>query len=104
MDNLEELVMGIICNAGAARSACMMAIKAAKEQDFEGAEKFMKAAHDASNEAHLVQTQLIEADEGEGKTPMSLILVHAQDHLMNSILCREMAAEFIDLYKTIHKK
>ena len=32
----------------------------------------------ALNEAHLVQTKLIEGDAGEGKMKVSLVLVHAQ--------------------------
>ncbi len=41
--------------------------------------------------AHQTQTQLIGADEGSGKIPVSLIMVHARDHLMNAMLCRELA-------------
>jgi PTS system cellobiose-specific IIA component len=48
---------------------------------------------------HSVQTKLIEADEGEGKTKMTLVMVHAQDHLMTSILCRELATELVEIYR-----
>ncbi|MGQ7113196.1 PTS lactose/cellobiose transporter subunit IIA, partial [Escherichia sp. TWPC-MK] len=44
--------------------------------------------------------QLIEADEGEGKTKMTLVMVHAQDHLMTSILAKELVTELIDIYRT----
>lgn len=60
--------------------------------------KMQEAAH-YSREAHLVQTQLIEADEGEGKTKMTLVMVHAQDHLMTSILAKELIAELIAIYR-----
>ena len=53
----------------------------------------------AFNEAHLVQTNLIEGDAGEGKMKVSLVLVHAQDHLMTSMLAREMVAELIELHE-----
>jgi len=46
-----------------------------------------------------VQTKLIEADEGEGKTKMMMVMVHAQDHLMTSILCRELATELVEIYR-----
>jgi cellobiose-specific phosphotransferase system component IIA len=51
------------------------------------------------DEAHAVQTQLIEADEGEGKTKMTLVMVHAQDHLMTSILAKELITELVDVYR-----
>ncbi|HBY6062637.1 TPA: PTS N,N'-diacetylchitobiose transporter subunit IIA [Klebsiella pneumoniae] len=82
---LEEQVMGIIINAGQSRSLCYEALHAAKAGDFTTADAKMQEAAHYSREAHLVQTQLIEADEGEGKTKMTLVMVHAQDHLMTSI-------------------
>ena len=76
---LEEQVMGIIINAGQSRSLCYEALHAAKAGDFATADAKMQEAAHYSREAHLVQTQLIEADEGEGKTKMTLVMVHAQD-------------------------
>mgnify|MGYP000727030237 CR=1 FL=1 len=55
----------------------------------------------ALSEAHRVQTQLIESDEGEGKMKVSLVLVHAQDHLMTSMLARELVAELIELHEKV---
>ena len=60
----------------------------------------MKDAAHFAREAHRVQTQLIEADEGEGKTKMTLVMVHAQDHLMTSILAKELIGELIAIYRS----
>ena len=49
--------------------------------------------------SHQMQTQLIEQDAGEARQPMTLIMVHAQDHLMNSLLAREFSEELIHLYQ-----
>ncbi|HHA1985799.1 PTS N,N'-diacetylchitobiose transporter subunit IIA [Enterobacter ludwigii] len=97
---LEEQVMGIIINAGQSRSLCYEALGFAKKGDFASADALMKEAAHFAREAHLVQTQLIEADEGEGKTKMTLVMVHAQDHLMTSILAKELVTELIELYRT----
>ena len=35
------------------------------------------------------------------KAPLSLLMVHAQDHLMTSLLCIDLAQEFVDVYKKI---
>ena len=43
--------------------------------------------------------QLIGQDAGEARQPMTLIMVHAQDHLMNSLLAREFSEELIHLYQ-----
>lgn len=97
--DLEEQVMGIIINAGQSRSLCYEALRLAKSGDFTSADELMKKANQFSREAHLVQTQLIEADAGEGKTPMTLVMVHAQDHLMTSILAKELVTELIEIYR-----
>ncbi|EIA2037323.1 PTS lactose/cellobiose transporter subunit IIA, partial [Escherichia coli] len=41
-------------------------------------------------------------DEGCGKIKVNLILIHAQDHLMNAILCQDLAREIISLRKELH--
>ncbi|HHL2527466.1 TPA: PTS lactose/cellobiose transporter subunit IIA [Yersinia enterocolitica] len=97
---LEEQVMGIIINAGQSRSLCYEALRSAKENNFADADDKMKEAEYYAKQAHLVQTKLIEADEGEGKTKMTLVMVHAQDHLMTSILAKELVTGLIDLYRT----
>ncbi|PSU33618.1 PTS N,N'-diacetylchitobiose transporter subunit IIA [Photobacterium lutimaris] len=99
--DLEEQVMGIIINAGQSRSLCYEALRHAKQGHFDEAEGLMKEAQTFANQAHLVQTQLIEADEGEGKTKMTLIMVHAQDHLMTSMLAKELVAELIELHRKV---
>lgn len=99
---LEEQVMGIIINAGQARSLCFEALRAAKQGQFDLAKERMQEAEHYAKEAHKVQTKLIEADEGEGKTKMTLVMVHAQDHLMTSILAKELINELIEVYQTRH--
>ncbi|CAM3749350.1 MULTISPECIES: PTS N,N'-diacetylchitobiose transporter subunit IIA [Rahnella] len=101
LQGLEEVVMGLIINSGEARSLAYVALKKAKEGDFEQARAVMAQSKMALNEAHLIQTQLIEGDAGEGKTKVSLVLVHAQDHLMTSMLARELIAELIELHEKI---
>lgn len=100
-DEFEEIVMGLIINSGQARSVAYGALKKAKEGDFEGARKLMEQSREALNEAHKIQTRLIGDDQGIGKTKVSLVLVHAQDHLMTSMLARELVTELIELHEKI---
>ncbi|HGY2794125.1 PTS N,N'-diacetylchitobiose transporter subunit IIA [Citrobacter amalonaticus] len=100
-EELEEVVMGLIINSGQARSLAYAALKQAKQGDFDAAKTMMEQSRMALNEAHLVQTKLIEGDQGEGKMKLSLVLVHAQDHLMTSMLARELVAELIELHEKL---
>nr|WP_039860870.1 PTS N,N'-diacetylchitobiose transporter subunit IIA [Photobacterium sp. SKA34] len=102
--DLEEQVMGIIINAGQSRSLCYEALRHAKSGNFSEVDSLLKEAQEFANQAHLVQTKLIEADEGTGKTKMTLIMVHAQDHLMTSMLAKELVTEMIELHKKVAKQ
>ncbi|MBC3253848.1 molecular chaperone TorD [Serratia fonticola] len=93
--DLEQTVMELLINAGEARSQAMMAIQAARQQAWQEADEMLEASQAAAREAHKVQTQLIGLDEGVGKIPVNLIMVHAQDHLMTAILCRDLAEEIV---------
>ena len=95
-EELEEVVMGLIINSGQARSLAYAALKQAKQGDFAAAKAMMDQSRMALNEAHLVQTKLI-----EGKMKVSLVLVHAQDHLMTSMLARELITELIELHEKL---
>ncbi|QLK18999.1 PTS lactose/cellobiose transporter subunit IIA [Raoultella ornithinolytica] len=63
------------------------------------AKLLLNEADGYARRAHLMQTRLIEQDAGEAHQPMTLIMVHAQDHLMNSLLAREFSEELIHLYQ-----
>ncbi|ANU35392.1 PTS lactose/cellobiose transporter subunit IIA [Vibrio scophthalmi] len=97
----EMVVMEIICNAGEARSLCYEALRLARNNDFDQAQEKLAQGKECLNKAHLTQTQLIEADQGEGKVPMTLVMVHAQDHLMTTILAHEMATEMVALHQQL---
>lgn len=102
-EELEEVVMGLIINSGQARNLAYAALKQAKQGDFAAAKTMMEQSRMALNEAHLVQTKLIEGDQGEGKMKVSLVLVHAQDHLMTSMLARELVTELIELHEKLEQ-
>ncbi|HBL5508070.1 TPA: PTS lactose/cellobiose transporter subunit IIA [Enterobacter hormaechei] len=96
---LEEAVMEIIVNAGQSRSLCFEALHAARQGNLDEAKSLLREADGYARQAHKMQTKLIEQDAGEARQPMTLIMVHAQDHLMNSLLARDLSEEIIHLYQ-----
>ncbi|STY42998.1 Lactose-specific phosphotransferase enzyme IIA component [Listeria grayi] len=56
-------------------------------------------ADDALLEAHHSQTALIQGEARGDRTEVSLLLVHAQDHLMNAITFKDLAKEIVELYR-----
>jgi cellobiose PTS system EIIA component len=103
MENLEEIIFGIILHGGNGKSSAMEAIQAAKKGDFKIAMDKLKESQDALNEAHHIQTTLIQGEIRGDKTEISLLMIHAQDHLMNAITLRDIASEMVDLYQLHYK-
>lgn len=98
---IKESLIEIISLSGAVKKKFLEAIKYAKNNEFKQAEKTFKAADDKLIKAHLKQTELIKREAGGEKVESSLLLTHAQDHLMTAILIKDMTREFIDLYQKI---
>ncbi len=95
----ETIAMTLIAHSGDARTLAFQALAAAKKNDFAEAERLMAESEKSSVEAHKGQTELLFAEANGKKTEMNVLLVHAQDHLMTSMLAQEMIREMIDLYK-----
>ncbi|WP_286183687.1 PTS lactose/cellobiose transporter subunit IIA [Bacillus sp. ISL-55] len=101
MMNLEEVSFQIILNGGNARSLAMEAINIAKMGEFEQAEQKIEEANEEMVKAHRFQTQLIQGEARGETVEIRLLLIHAQDHLMNAITVIDLAKELIDLHKKI---
>ncbi|WHX43045.1 PTS lactose/cellobiose transporter subunit IIA [Mesobacillus sp. AQ2] len=102
MVNLEETIFQIILHGGNGKSSAMEAIAAAKRGDMLGAREKLADASNELNNAHLIQTSLIQGEVRGEKTELTLLMVHAQDHLMNAITLKDLASEFVDLYEYVN--
>ena len=100
-DNLQT-VMGLIINGGNAKGSAFSAIKAAKIGDFEQADAKLKEADKFLAAAHSSQTDMLTKEANGKHAPVTLLMVHAQDHLMNAITFRDLAGEIVDLYKKVN--
>jgi cellobiose PTS system EIIA component len=103
MANQEEIIFQIILHGGNGKSYAMEAIAAAKQGDFDVAREKLQDAADALNQAHHVQTSLIQEEVKGNKHEVTLLMVHAQDHLMNAITVKDLASEFVDMYELVGK-
>lgn len=103
MENLEA-IMGLIMNAGNAKSDAMEAIQAAKAGNFKEADEKLKSADQSLVQAHHSQTELLTKEANGESIDITLLTVHSQDHLMTSITFVDLARELIDVYKRLEEK
>jgi len=99
----DEISFTLILHAGNAKSSAMLAIEAAREGDFTAAEQAMEEAKTELHKAHQCQTDLIQSEARGEATTLSILLIHAQDHLAMAMTATEQAAEWLYLYKKITK-
>lgn len=100
----QEIVLEIIISGGNAKSSAMEAIMKAKEGDINEAKRLLIRANEELGRAHKIQTELIQKEAAGRTTEVTLLMVHAQDHLMNAITVKDLAKEFVDLYEKISEK
>ncbi|MGE7090984.1 PTS lactose/cellobiose transporter subunit IIA [Lysinibacillus sp. NPDC048646] len=96
-----QAIMGLIVHSGNTKSECMEAIQLAKKGRISEAKEKINMANEALTEAHHSQTALLTQEARGEKVEVSMLLIHAQDHLMNAITFRDLAQEMIELYEHI---
>ena len=69
--------------------------------DFEKAKELIIKADEELGYAHSSQTSLIQGEAANDKIEFSLLLVHAQDHLMTTMTFKDLAVELIEVYEKI---
>ncbi len=103
MDNLELVSFQIISSVGEAKSALFEVLELSREEKFEEAEKKIQEAEEAILKAHQSHFSLIQEEASGNKVEPSLLLIHAEDQLMNVETLKSFAKEMILLHKKYSK-
>lgn len=101
--DIEEFSMNIILLAGNAKNYLHEALHDARNATFDQVETKIKQASDELLEAHKLQTKFIQKDANEGLKSLSVLLVHAQDHLMTVMSEKSLIEEMVEIYRNQHE-
>ncbi|MEO2189325.1 PTS lactose/cellobiose transporter subunit IIA [[Clostridium] innocuum] len=101
MEDLMLEAFKIISEAGNASALFLKAVAAAENECFDEAAAQLQTGNDSLVTAHRLQTQLLQNEASGCVSEYSLIMVHAQDHLMNAILMKDMANSIIKLNQKV---
>ncbi len=102
--NSEEVIIGLILNAGNAKCHMHTALDYAKKGEFDLSKKEIERAGDAINEAHTIQTKILNAEAKGESFEVGALFVHAQDHLMTAMTEMALMHEIIELRKELYEK
>ncbi|MBL1223756.1 PTS lactose/cellobiose transporter subunit IIA [Enterococcus sp. BWR-S5] len=100
--NKEEAAMvgfEVVAFAGEARSKLMEALSEAEKGNFTEADRLVEEANSSLIEAHKSQTQMLAAEARGEAVEVGFIMVHAQDHLMTTMLLKDTIKHLFNIYK-----
>ncbi|SEJ75351.1 PTS system, cellobiose-specific IIA component [Propionispira arboris] len=103
MDELTSKIFQLITNSGDARSTVFEALGAAQAGNMDKANRYIGMAKEGLIAAHKVQTELIQQESSGDKLELSLLMVHAQDHLMTSMLAKDLIEKMIYMQNEINE-
>lgn len=101
--NKEEVAMigfEIVAYSGEARSKYLSAITNLKEGgDIEVTNKLIEEGNVSVNKAHNSQTKLLAKEAGGEEVELGFIFVHGQDHLMTTLLLKDIIEHLLNIYR-----
>lgn len=100
--NKEQLAMTgfeIVAYSGDARSTLLELLKEVRNGNYENVDTLLADAANNINLAHKSQTEILQQEASGEDMEMGFIFIHGQDHLMTTILLRDLIGDLIELYR-----
>ena len=94
-ETIQEMSFEIIGYAGNAFSYFYEAVEEMMEENKERAKELYNLGKKELTQAHKVQTDLLISEANGEKLNTNVILIHAQDHLMTTIMYERIAKQMI---------
>lgn len=101
MEGIELVCFEMIAANGSARSYFVEAMEAAKEGNFEEADRLMEEGEKMLSEGHHAHGNLLTREASGDKVKVDLLLVHAEDQMMSAETFRIMAKEIIEIHRRL---
>ena len=103
-NELQMLGFEIVAYSGDARSCLLNLLKEVRQGNFTNVDAALKEADENLNLAHNSQTQILAQEAAGEDLDLGFIFIHGQDHLMTTLLIKELIVDFIELYKNQYKE
>lgn len=103
MDKEAVAMLGfeIVAYSGEARSKFLEALKNQKNGgDIKKTKELIEEGKQSLSKAHNTQTKLLAEEAGGQEIELGFIFVHGQDHLMTTILLKDILDNLLDIYES----
>lgn len=98
---MQGVAFQIIATVGEAKSLYVEAVYLSRLSKFDEAEKKMAEADKVFAGAHSYHFDLLQKEASGVELPFSLLLMHAEDQMLNTETVKLMASEMIELRREI---
>lgn len=102
MEDIEIISCQIIAASGGAKSNYVEAIGLAKEKKFDDARRLIKEGAKIYLEGHEAHVKLLQLSAA-GELEIPLLIMHAEDQMMNCETMKIVAEEMIEQYEQMEK-
>ncbi|WP_068268469.1 PTS lactose/cellobiose transporter subunit IIA [Caviibacter abscessus] len=102
-EEMEEVCFSLISTVGMAKSLFIEAINDARKGEYELAKEKIEEGEQIFSKGHDIHLNLVQKEAQGKNVEVSLLLIHAQDQLMNAETFKILAYEFIELYKKVNE-
>ncbi|MGN1399892.1 MAG: PTS lactose/cellobiose transporter subunit IIA [Bacillus sp. (in: firmicutes)] len=99
----EQISFQLILHSGNARGKVLQALRAYREGNEEEADELIIQAEQDLGVAHDVHFQMVQKEASGKQTAFSLLLMHAEDHLMSTLTMKELVKELLEVFKVRSK-
>ena len=89
----------IVAYSGDARSKLLLALNKAQAGDFTEVDTLVDKAKECLADAHRAQTLMLTSEARGENVDITFITVHAQDHLMTTLLLKDIIGTLLDVYR-----
>jgi PTS system cellobiose-specific IIA component len=100
INSSDQNSMTIIAQSGEERSLAFQALEAARNGNYAEADELIQKSAEAGISVQKAQSEFLKSEESSPEQ-VNMLMVHAQDHLMTSMLAAELIRELIALYKRL---
>lgn len=98
-NDLQMLGFEIVAYSGDARSSLLGLLKEVRVGNFSNVKDKLQEADENLKLAHNAQTQVLSNEANGEDLELGFIFIHGQDHLMTTLLLRDLVQDFIELYQ-----
>jgi len=98
-EDLQMIGFEIVAYSGDARSTLLNLLKEVRSGNFQNVEQQLQKAEEDLNLAHNAQTKVLAEEASGNNLELGFIFIHGQDHLMTTMLLKDLIIDFIELYR-----